>query len=269
MARNSGSHQWDRDRKKELTDLPPGERHASFMKELLRLYGGRLPAVNSNAIRSTKTDHDALKESFRFIRSEEDDMDDTWEVRLAKRYYSKLYREYAIADMSRYGEGKLGLRWRTQSEVVSGRGQLTCGARGCSERMGLASFEVPFSYNEAGQAKSALVKVRLCPEHARQLHQCKEGLRQRDVGSERGKRRRHEIEEERAHEKQPRCRMEEVKDVTGRKHGKRVGEASGKDEADRQLESGPVPQNYGSGSDEARKCFGNEEFEAFFAGLFE
>ena len=38
----------------------------------------------------------------RFIRDEADDKDDTWEVRLAKRYYSKLFKEYCIADLSRY-----------------------------------------------------------------------------------------------------------------------------------------------------------------------
>ena len=38
----------------------------------------------------------------RFIRSEEDDGEDTWEVRLAKQYYQKLYREYAIVDLSRH-----------------------------------------------------------------------------------------------------------------------------------------------------------------------
>ena len=38
----------------------------------------------------------------RFIRDEADDKEDTWEVRLAKRYYSKLFKEYCIADLSRY-----------------------------------------------------------------------------------------------------------------------------------------------------------------------
>jgi hypothetical protein len=30
----------------------------------------------------------------RFILSEEDDMDSTWEKRLVKRYYDKLFKEY-------------------------------------------------------------------------------------------------------------------------------------------------------------------------------
>ena len=39
----------------------------------------------------------------RFIRTEADDAaGNAWEVRLARRYYAKLFREYAIADLSRY-----------------------------------------------------------------------------------------------------------------------------------------------------------------------
>lgn len=121
-------------------------------------------------------------------------------------------------------EGKLGLRWRTEKEVVSGKGQFVCGAKvwtlpallqplsqilllaphrltpppplqqtcghgyclhqmssrckgfacpsaqGCHERGGLASFEVNFVFEEAGIAKAALVKLRLCPKHALHLN---------------------------------------------------------------------------------------------------
>ena len=38
----------------------------------------------------------------RFIRTAEDDESRSWEVALAKKYYSKLFREYCIADLSRY-----------------------------------------------------------------------------------------------------------------------------------------------------------------------
>lgn len=39
-------------------------------------------------------------------------------------------------------DGKVGLRWRTEKEVVAGKGQFVCGARGCDVRQGLGSFEV-------------------------------------------------------------------------------------------------------------------------------
>jgi hypothetical protein len=40
----------------------------------------------------------------RFIRDDEEDAaaDDPWAVRLARRYYAKLYREYAVVDLTRY-----------------------------------------------------------------------------------------------------------------------------------------------------------------------
>ncbi len=46
----------------------------------------------------------SLYHSCRFIRDDREDAaaDDRWAVRLAKRYYAKLYREYAIVDLSRY-----------------------------------------------------------------------------------------------------------------------------------------------------------------------
>ena len=45
------------------------------------------------------------------------------------------------------------MRWRTQPEVVAGKGHFSCGARGCAEAQGLASYEVDFAYEEAGERK--------------------------------------------------------------------------------------------------------------------
>lgn len=61
---------------------------------------------------------DGLRQLFlpaeRFLRSEEDDSSASWETRLAKRYYAKLFKEYCIADLSRYKEGKIGMHFRPQ-----------------------------------------------------------------------------------------------------------------------------------------------------------
>ena len=62
------------------------------------------------------------------------------------------------------------MRWRTEPEVVTGKGHLVCGNLACDERRSLTSFEVPFGYVEAGVKKQALVKLRLCPECAYKLH---------------------------------------------------------------------------------------------------
>lgn len=108
------------------------------------------------------SDEDALRSAHRFLRSSDDDNDTSWESRLAAKYYSRLFKEYAIADLSRWREKQLGLRWRTEREVVSGKGQFTCGAKGCDATDGLASYEVPFAYTEDGVSKQALVKLRVC-----------------------------------------------------------------------------------------------------------
>lgn len=72
--------------------------------------------------------------------------------------------------MSRYKESKLGLRWRTQKEVISGKGQFICGAKGCEATVGLCSYEVNFNYVEAGEHKQALIKLRVCPSCAFKLN---------------------------------------------------------------------------------------------------
>ena len=56
------------------------------------------------------------------------------------RYHEKLFKEYALADMSRHREGQVGLRWRTEAEVFDGKGQFVCGNKRCTESDGLASF---------------------------------------------------------------------------------------------------------------------------------
>ncbi|KAJ0792705.1 putative folate-sensitive fragile site protein Fra10Ac1 [Helianthus annuus] len=56
-----------------------------------------------------------------FIRSEEDDMDTSWEQRLVKRYYDKLFKEYPLL-YYRSIMYAVGLRWRTEKEVISGKG---------------------------------------------------------------------------------------------------------------------------------------------------
>ncbi|KAG9484812.1 hypothetical protein GDO78_008105 [Eleutherodactylus coqui] len=94
----------------------------------------------------------------------------TWEKRIAKKYYDKLFKEYCIADLSRYKENKFGFRWRVEKEVVSGKGQFFCGNKRCDEKEGLKSWEVNFGYMEHGEKKNALVKLRLCPECSYKLN---------------------------------------------------------------------------------------------------
>ncbi|KAI9576530.1 protein FRA10AC1 [Glossina fuscipes] len=125
--------------------------------------------------RKHKRDIDIIREHHRFLWSDNEkevnaSANESWEVRLARRYYDKLFKEYCIAELSRYKENKIALRWRTEAEVVAGIGQFQCGSRKCSTRDGLRTWEVNFVYQEQGDRKNALVKLRLCSEHSVQLN---------------------------------------------------------------------------------------------------
>ena len=114
------------------------------------------------------SDLSLLAEQYKFVPGEEEaaQMRTSWEGRMALQYSAKLYKEWALVDLSRWQEGKYGLRWRTEAEVRDGKGHHVCGnvtkGRRCSSTSGLSSFEVHFRYKEQGVQKNELVKVRLC-----------------------------------------------------------------------------------------------------------
>lgn len=134
---------FDREERKQqyqahIRGLNAYDRHKKFLKDYASFYGKE---DSRNVKLPVKTDRDTLREGYRFIRTEEDDMDPSWEQRLVKRYYDKLFKEYCIADMSQYKTGKIGLRWRAEKEVISGKGQFICGNKHCDEKDDLASYE--------------------------------------------------------------------------------------------------------------------------------
>ncbi|CAL9068784.1 unnamed protein product [Musa banksii] len=188
---------YDREEKKmqyqsQIRGLNAYDRHNKFMKDYVQFYGKTSHTHDKLPI---KTDQDTIREGYRFIISEDDDMESTWEKRLVKRYYNKLFKEYCIADMSLYKQGKIGLRWRTEKEVVSGKGQFICGDKKCNEKDGLGSYEVNFSYLEAGENKQALVKLVACKGCAEKLayRRQKERERLKDNDRDTSKRKRHEL----------------------------------------------------------------------------
>ena len=136
----------------------------------------------------TTTDLDELKKHHRFLREDDDDDYKKEEEetrarrgrgeeeeamlsllnegeRVAKKYEGKLFKEYAIPDLSRWDTQGVGLRWRTEKEVARGKGVDICGEKRCSERKNLSMFELNFRYKEGGrgEVKNALVKVVVCP----------------------------------------------------------------------------------------------------------
>lgn len=74
-----------------------------------------------------------------------DDLNDaskSWDKNIAKRYYDKLFKEYCIADLTHFDKNKIGLRWRTETEVTKGKGQFECGSKHCDLKKKLTSWEV-------------------------------------------------------------------------------------------------------------------------------
>lgn len=144
-------------------------RHKKMVNDYLLYYGGK----SSDFIRDTsndRTDLDVIHENHRFLW--DNDEAETWEQKLAKKYWDKLFKEYTICDLSLYKKNKIALRWRIEKEVVLGKGQFICGHKKCDEKDGLRSWEVDFKYKENDQVKSALVKCRLCAECSYKLNYC-------------------------------------------------------------------------------------------------
>lgn len=132
----------------------------------MNLYAGK-----SVPLSTIKTDLEVLRLHHRFLLDDDDEtkahMDSGWALRMVRAYHDHLYKEYALADLSRVHEqgSPIGLRWRTEKEVISGRGQFTCGSMTCNrEDSTLTSWELPFGYVEQGVKKLALVKLRLCED---------------------------------------------------------------------------------------------------------
>jgi len=100
-----------------------------------------------------------------------------WNDKVAKKYYDNLYKEFAVCDLKHYKSGNFSLRWRTESEVLSGSGETTCGNTRCRRHspepddnsFHLNTVELPFAYIEKGESKSALVKVVLCDQCIKKL----------------------------------------------------------------------------------------------------
>ncbi|GAA5974546.1 hypothetical protein JCM5350_001184 [Sporobolomyces pararoseus] len=154
----------------------------------------------------TKHELDILKERHQFVRSSEVDPSTlSWEDQLASKYYDSLFKEFAIVNLKHWRTGQIGLRWRTEDEVLSGIGHLTCASMRCSyhspdprivaERQlaeedeplvvdpesslplvktALEESEMNFGYMEEGEKKTTLVKVVLCRDCGKKLRRGRE-----------------------------------------------------------------------------------------------
>ena len=151
----------------------PRERHA----QLVSIYRQYQDALRPSSLSSSTsppppplTDADVLLSAHRLVHpaSAHSAPSPSPSQRLALRYYAALYKEYALVDLARPSHP--GLRWRTEAEVVAGKGQWTCGARNCQRERGLNTWRVHFGYEEDGAERAVQAKLRLCEDCAVLLH---------------------------------------------------------------------------------------------------
>ncbi|GJN25717.1 hypothetical protein PR202_gb13581 [Eleusine coracana subsp. coracana] len=200
------------------------DRHKKFMKDYVQFYGHGKTEEHNLPI---KTDIDTLREGYRFILSDEDDMDSTWEKRLVKR-------------------------------------QFICGNRHCDEKHGLGSYEVNFSYVEAGEQKQALVKLVACKSLLFSLivvhyERCAEKLAY--------KRQKEKEKEEKEREKEHAAEKEiELKGSTKRKREHEESDTS--EDEDESTEKNSRKRKDGKGTSSRNLSNNDEGFEEFLEGMF-
>ena len=160
LTRERDKEEW-RSRRFHLLAMDAYSRHKALVNQYLLATGRGIEHIQRST-ENDRNDYSVLREEHRFLWEAEDKVD-SWEKKLAKTYYDRLFKEYAIADLSRYKENKIALRWRIEKEVIEGKGQFACGNKHCQNRENLESWEVNFAYVEQGTKKNSLVKLRLCP----------------------------------------------------------------------------------------------------------
>ena len=200
-------------RRHRLLALDAYSRHKQLINNYLLTYGKGIEHFKRST-ESDRNDYDVLKAQHCFLWDNEDEPL-SWESKLAKAYYDKLFKEYSISDLSRYKENKIALRWRIEKEVVSGKGQFMCGNKHCDEMSDLQSWEVNFAYVEHGEKKNALVKLRLCPQCSGKLNyhhkrrKWKPKHSDKDKGSSRKRKHKHEHKKAKKHKRETKSDSED------------------------------------------------------------
>ncbi|VEV57858.1 conserved protein, unknown function [Plasmodium vinckei vinckei] len=137
--------------------MDPFERH-KLMMSLCML------EKNKNTDCQYLSDYDILKKKYKFIHDVSNEKNS-----LLQNYYRSICNKYVICDLSKYKEGKIGLRWRTEEEIIKGKGHIICSSKKCNNT-DLNTYEFLFQYIEEGIEKKTNVKVRACMDCAYKLH---------------------------------------------------------------------------------------------------
>ena len=138
-------------------------------------------SVEEMAKRLKHAEHDIIKRNYDLLMSDSgEDPNQSkvkmnkkteWERRLTRKYSDRLFKEYALCQFSP-DRKQIGIRWRTDREVRSGKGETICGNVQCNfqpnisenEDSKLKEYETIFSYKSStdGVKKECLVKLSLC-----------------------------------------------------------------------------------------------------------
>jgi protein FRA10AC1 len=80
----------------------------------------------------SEADYAELERHHRFVPDDKEEADpSTWQERMVARYHQHLIKDCVLADFTMAHKGKLGLRWRTETEARMGKGSLSCGNKHC------------------------------------------------------------------------------------------------------------------------------------------
>lgn len=256
-----------RSRRYHLLSLDAYSRHKMMINRYLLSTGKTI----KNVVRSSekdRNDYDVLCEEHRFLW--DDTPPTTWEEKLAKTYYDRLFKEYSISDLSRYKENKVALRWRTEGEVIEGKGQFVCGNRRCDMREELTSWEVNFGYMEKGEKKNALVKLRLCLSCSKKLnyHHAKRAWKRVRKEEKREKKRKRRRRSDKSRKESSSSDDDDSKDSTdddGQSSSKPAPKIKEGEETER---GGDVGEIWNKSAKELVEKTKEEEFDDYFKDMF-
>ncbi|GAW78978.1 hypothetical protein, conserved [Plasmodium gonderi] len=140
-------------------DLSPIERH-KLMMSLRHLEKTKV----ENNQEKYLSDYDILKKKYQFVHDVS-----TENNSLLQKYYKSICNKYVICYLDEYKVKKIGLRWRTEEEIVSGKGHIICSSNEC-DNTNLNTYEFMFRYSEEGIEKETKVKLRACMDCAYKIN---------------------------------------------------------------------------------------------------
>lgn len=168
------------------------------------------------------------------------------------------------------------MRWRTEKEVISGKGQFECGNKKCTAREGLRSYEVNFAYSEAGESKQALVKLRVCPKCSYKLNYRKEKELERELRKESRRKKRRFLKEKKREKREKRNNSKEKRREVVNSNLRQSPSTSEEEDSDDSGSSEDVEESRfkRTARKEAPEALGKAsenkdgEFEPFFKDMF-